>query len=138
MSRALLHALSVFALPLLAAACLSGEATGEDNNGATGLAPCTQTHGVLQGNLYMWALPGEPNSEQAANSFVTLRHDKQETPVLADSDDKGHFFIPLEAGTWLVGAQDNSGCQTMAEETVVLEACAEQTKDLLIEACYDG
>ncbi len=138
MSRAAVNILLLFALPLMAAACLDGNEDANASTGATGLAPCTETHGILQGDLYMWALPGDPMSVPAANAFVTLRQTTQEQPILADSDDKGHFFIPLEAGTWLVGAQDSSGCTTMAEETIELEECMSMTKDMLIEACYDG
>ena len=91
--------------------------------------------GTLEGNIYYWAEPGKPDSEPAGNALVTLRKSQQDTPILGNSDDGGHFSITLEAGGWLVGGQDDGGCLSESLQMVTLAACGLEKLVLVLDLC---
>ncbi len=128
--RARLH----LPIVVLTAGLLACNSTADDSNDTNGQT-CTSTVGTIEGDIYYWGLPGEPNSMPAANALVALRKTKQDMPILGNSDESGHFSIDLAAGSWLVGAQDGGGCVSEKEQTITLAACELEKLVLVLDLC---
>jgi len=102
---------------------------------STGGPACTDTHGTLAGNVYLGALPGDPNSSPAPKALIQLSQTPGETPLTAMADDQGHYEVPLAAGDWSVGGDDATGCTTSMLSSAHVEACDTTTLDLVLDVC---
>ena len=112
-------------------------ASSQSASSSTGEPACTDTHGTLAGSVYDGAPPGEPNSSPAPKALIHLSQMVGETPLTAMADDQGHYEVPLEAGDWMVGGDDGTGCKTTKDVSAHLEACQTTTVDLVLDVCVD-
>ena len=114
----------------------AGGSTSSD--GGSGGGACSSTLGTLEGTASLYALAGQPNSTPAANATIVLLTAPEATPLYGETDEDGHFSIPLEAGQWLVGGEHPNNCQTLEPVTIQLDPCETEQLELLLDACFDG
>ena len=137
MSRACLGFSRFVLIAALACSCSDDVTVAPSSTAAssTGGPSCTDTRGTLSGDVWLFAPPGDPNSQPASKALVQLRQMAGETPLTAMADDQGHYEVELPAGDWIVSGEDGTGCFTLMSQTVHLEACGTTTLDLVLEEC---
>lgn len=125
-------------LALCATGCLGGKKTGgslgEEAPPPDDSAPqCGSAAGMLEGAVYYWGLPGDPDSIAAdsVDVFLTNGGPTYRTPTSVE----GTFSVPVEAGEWLVAADDPNGCGDEHTEQVTVTPCETTTVELLIDLC---
>ncbi|HHH31452.1 MAG TPA: hypothetical protein ENK57_24315 [Polyangiaceae bacterium] len=107
---------------------------GQKNGG--GAAPeCDSTQGMIAGSVYYFGLPGTSYSEPAPGSLVRLRRSAEDDPVFVGTQDDATFEVTVEAGEWLIGAEDGSGCTTAGDEPVSAPSCETVVVDLVMD-CF--
>lgn len=134
----MLRVISVAAVGLVCSGCFGGPGGG----GATGdgldpddpsASACGTNGGVLEGSVFYWGLPGDPDSVAAdsVDVFLTNGGPTYRTPTNVN----GMFSIAIIEGDWTVVADDQTGCLAENSETVTIERCETTTVELLIDVC---
>jgi hypothetical protein len=124
---------------LFTAGCLANGPGGGGEGVDDGEPPaetesCGVANGVLEGGVYYWGLPGEPDSVAAdsVDVFLTNGGPTFRTPT----DVNGRFAVELPEGEWLVAADaQTTGCADENTETVTVTPCEATQVELLIDLC---
>lgn len=111
----------------------AGGSTSSNGGGGSGGGACTSSQGTLEGTAYRFE--GPPNGEIAAGASVVILSAPGATPLYGETDEAGHFSIPLDAGEWIIGGEDTTGCQTYMPVTIQLDPCEVETLDLVLDIC---
>jgi hypothetical protein len=108
---------------------VDGEPPGESET----TQECGTNGGVLEGSVYYWGLPGDPDSVAAdsVDVFLTNGGPTYRTPTSV----QGTFSIDIIEGEWLVVADNQTGCLSENTETVVVTRCETTEVTLLIDLC---
>ncbi len=118
--------------------CGAGDVGGGSAAGGAGGTMCTSTKGTLSGTVYLNALPDQPNSMIAPNAtvdFVLSPGGPDATVLHGQADEFGKFEVEIDAGTWLVGGDDGSGCINSQPVTVTLDACSVEPIQIVLDIC---
>ena len=98
--------------------------------------PCTDTTGLINGEVvidYAWS-DNEPTP--APNASVTANSSDGENLTIA-TDDQGFFSVPLPVGSWTFSSWNAEGdCFSEEDITVEVEACGTHTATIRISECY--
>jgi hypothetical protein len=124
------------ALLVVAPGCL-GKSKGVDPQGGTpddDPAPqCETSVGFLTGAVYLWAPPGDPDSDVANNVDILLARDG--VTYRTNTGVNGGFDLQLEAGGWGVQPDDHTGCPNRPVELISIEPCETTELELVLELC---
>ncbi len=111
----------------------AGDGAGAPNDESTEEVACDGTAGVLQGGVYYWAPPGEPDSLAADSVDVLITRGGPTFRTVTSPT--GTFSLIAEAGSWSLAADDHSGCLSERVQTVEVEPCETTDVTLLIDLC---
>lgn len=94
---------------------------------------CGSEAGVVEGAVYYWGLPGEPDSIAAdsVDVFLTQGGPTYRTPTSVE----GTFTVPVAAGEWVVAADNPNGCTDQHAQEVTVTPCEVTTVELVIGLC---
>lgn len=94
---------------------------------------CETSVGWLEGAVYYWGPPGDPDSIAADSVDVLLTQGGQ--TFRTGTTPLGTFSVPIESGAWTLAADDHSGCLSERIESVTVEPCEVAEVTLLIDLC---
>ena len=134
----MLRVISVATLGFVCSGCLGGPGGGGTTG--DGLGPddpqsseCGTNGGVLEGSVFYWGLPGDPDSVAAdsVDVFLTNGGPTYRTPTNVN----GTFSIAIIEGNWTVLADNQTGCVNENSEMVTIERCETTKVELVIDVC---
>ncbi len=134
----MLRLISLGIVAMATSGCLGGgggggPASGDGSQGPSTASECGTNGGVLEGSVFYWGLPGDPDSVAAdsVDVFLTSGGPTYRTPTNAD----GTFSIAIVEGDWSVVADDQTGCLTENSESITITPCETTSVELLIDFC---
>jgi hypothetical protein len=111
-------------------------ATSTSASGSGGGGTCSDpSRGLLQGHVYIFALPPDTASAPSPGATIHLRTMPGETPLDAQAGPDAAYSVELPIGDWLVGGENAEGCINFDDVLVTVSACATTTHDVVLDGC---
>lgn len=97
---------------------------------------CNGTRGTISGSVFLFGTPPDPNAEVAGPEIeIVLGRTDGTDELRTRVDAEGRYEVLLEAGTWVIGGDDNYGCFPAEPIIVNLDACATVEQTVVLDVC---